>query len=131
MSKKLLDVFQIRLLFDEVCGKGMSQRVGRDVFGAAYLAHIVLYDQPQPLPREPPSPVVQEQGEFLRIPQQLHAPPVEIVLQRREGSFVDGHKPFGLVLGTYDAQRRRSEIDIIDIERYQLCHPKARGVQDF
>ena len=61
MAQHLLHGPEVGPAFEQVRGEGVAQGVRRDVVGQSRLAGVALDDGVKPLPRQPPSAIVQEQ----------------------------------------------------------------------
>ncbi len=128
MAEHLLHGAQVGPVFQKVRGKGMAQRVRRDLLGDARLAGVLLDDLPEPLPREAPAVVVDEQGLFPLAAQQHRPGPLDVPARGVDGDPAEGDDPLLRSLA-HALEVGHVQIDVVQVQRHQLRHAQTRRVQ--
>lgn len=70
----MLNLFQLQAAAQPVDGKAMAQRMGCHVRIESRLPRVAFDDQPQPLPCQLLTAMIQKEGVFIDIADELRAP---------------------------------------------------------
>ena len=118
VAQHLLDGPQVGAPLEQVGGEGVTQRVGGDVVGQPRLARIALDDRVQPLPRQPPPAVVEEQLRRLQGPGAAQEGPAPLVVGAHSfhGLAPQRHHPLLVALAD-GAHEPHLQVDVLQAQR--------------
>ena len=129
MAEHFLDRTDIRAVFQQMRSKGMAQCVRRDVLLDVRLGLIGLDDLPEALPGHALAADIHKERGLILSRQHLRADELHILAQRPDRRRIERDKPFLVV--TDAADRAGCQIHVRHIERNELAHTDAGGIQQF
>ena len=130
MAEHDLDGSQVRTMFEEVTRKGMSQRVGIDLFPDARCQAEALDDLPETLSREGLSARIEEQVGCAPLLQEGRPPVGHVFLKGFQGLGSHGDHPF---LGPFSQGSHITglHVHIADLEIDQFGDSQPCSIEEF
>ena len=128
VPQQFLDRAKVRAGVEQMCREGMTKRVGRGAAADRSAAKILVEESPDASGRDPAASVVDEERMLVVIDfADQHRSIREPGPDRFFGLPSERHDPFLRALAAY-LDESRAELDVVEIDRYELADAEARSV---